>query len=285
MTNKEIEEILLEEFNRVKTINGIHNWRSVTKKLISSLKDVDLSINLLPHDPNSPRLKKLEDDTIFDDNFRRHGGVCELNPIAKERILSDLYLISINSFYPTVIKQLIESNILDTNDGFNKVFLTIFYHRQHNRRTKITSTTEPTSIYSPEFHTFCKQWLNYTFGVICNPRGTSKYRQGNTIDVKKYAREIFKEIISNFTWVYVDTDEIYCYLKDKRSVGDVFYDRDLSFGIKALGYSYFISKKKFLIVDGIGSITSQGIKEGTELEARGGLISMYRDDRINEILN
>tara|TARA_R110000772_G_scaffold3193_4_gene11541 strand:+ start:10870 stop:11715 length:846 start_codon:yes stop_codon:yes gene_type:complete len=281
MTNEKVQEILLEEFNKQKEIRSSNDWQKVTKNLLHSLSDVNL-LQIHIDNPNSHRLEKLEHDSLFGEYAHIKGGVCELNPIAKERILSDLYLLEIGSFYPTVIKQLIESNILDTTINFNKVFLTIFYFRQHNRRTKLGDTS---TIYSSEFHTFYKVWINYVYGIISNPNKSQDYRFGNTINITEYTKKIFRKIITNFTWVYVDTDEIYCYLKDKRVVSDVFSEHGLTFGIKALGYSYFKSKKKFFITDGKGNISFRGIKQGTELEAENELKILHRDDRINEILN
>tara|TARA_R110000772_G_scaffold81439_2_gene173218 strand:+ start:13772 stop:14617 length:846 start_codon:yes stop_codon:yes gene_type:complete len=281
MEKNEIQEILLEEFKKQQTIDGFTTWDSVTNNLIECLTDVDLS-----QYTDNPKhvLKKLEKDSLTETTNIK-SGICELNDAIIDKIVCDVYLIEIVHFYPTVIKQLIESGILDTTEDFNKVFLTIFYFLRNNRRIKVRDTD---TIRSENFQKFYKTWMNYTFGVLYKSyKTTSEYRHGNTINITMYTRNFFNDVIKNMPWIYVDTDSVFLYMDDKKD--DVFLDmfgkHDLLATVSPIRYAYFKSKKRYFYINNANNITYKGIKEGKESDVEDALKVRYRDDEINKILS
>lgn len=286
MTDDDINQILIKTYtNNYSSINTYRKWRDISSNLILSFKDLDLDISGYTYNSNIFKLKKLEYDNIFNSNLL--CGHCEVISNATHKIISDIYLIEIDCFYPTIIKQLIESDILDTDKDFNKIFLIIYYFIENNKRTKLSHSFEKsTSVYSEDLKKFYRTWINYAFVILSSTTTANTHlsRFGNTINIARYTRDVFEKIMNELNWIYVDIDSIYCYNKDKYEINKIFNKHGISCSIEHIQYMYIKSEKKYLYIKEIGGIFYRGIKPHTEEEVVDELNIRRRNDIISNIL-
>jgi hypothetical protein len=281
MEKEEIQRILIEEFSTRKNINNINDWRAVTNSLINSFSSIDL-LQYHIDNPNINKLERIDQDHLIENQFNQRGGVCEINAAISEKIVTGIYEISISNFYPVIIKQLITSNILNTDENFNKAFLTVFdYYRNHTG----WEIRYGDSLYSDDFRLFYRTWLNWTSATLSNPICRPSRRFNNDTMITMYSRYIFNQIVREFNWVYLDTDTIFCYMDTDTNLKQIFDKYQLTFHTKPIQYAYFKSKKRYFCIGSELDLTYRGIKVGEESDAENEIHMMKRDKTIYEILN
>jgi len=260
-------EILTNEANNLPTEK--FDYPSGSKKFNSN-DWYDIIFKLLtefyPDNKYLIYLKKEETDLT--------GGKCWLNPIFKEKYVSNLTLIEFESLYPNIICLLYkERKLIFNNDKIGDLYCDLVALRPEIKKLqlKIAESGQDVSIIE-KINLLMKLLINYFYGVLSiSDEKLSKYNYTNPLfycndfgKINKYIRCLLDTIIEGFEnhIAYIDTDEIFIYddgvindIEEIISYSNLPYDKEI--GLEG----YFTEKKHFMIFKNKKIIRLRGIKE------------------------
>ena len=163
------------------------------------------------------------------------GAICNLE--FDGILVSDVNILSITRFYPSILKYLMENG--EEKDAY--YYLVLYYdYLKENINDKI----------------LFKILINYKYGVI------SKTDYSLCVKITRISRDIMQELLNNDICkdiIYVDSDTIYYKTKDyEKTIINKLKEYNLSYEIERNKIIYFIAKKKYIILD---SFKIKGVKE------------------------
>jgi hypothetical protein len=216
-------------------LNGfkLDDWNSVITRLLDYFFE--------PY-----KIKKVKED------FGYFGGSVLLDPRNTGYWFKDLYQITFNLLYPSVISLLNDKGKIK----FNIEEFGVLYKFLVKNHKSIKNSSELTE----EGKFLFKVIINYTYGACTNYFGRGKIKAENIDIVPTYTKEIFellfKENPKNI--LYIDTDVIYL----RTLTVDILEKLDslkVNYDVKGHIQAFFIMKKKYILVED-GVIKLKGIK-------------------------
>lgn len=283
MSEENIEKNLINYYEKFNNNVGDQNM-SITnfKVILLNLVDIFKMVSI-DEVKKKPKVKINKNNDIYDPNV---FGISEIMEECKELLLEDVHKIKINEFYPSVMKQLIENDILDIHEDYAKVFLIVYEFYMKKRRIRLNEDGLTLS-YAINFY---KSWIYCSFSFFNGDRYS--HLHGGSTSIITYTRIILNEILDHFYWFFVDTDTILCYDKQSRNdnrfekfIKTIFNKFDLKYHHEKLDNVIVLDRKNYLELSKRGNINIHGhlIRRGDKEHFLHQLEIVRRDRQIDRV--
>lgn len=174
------------------------------------------------------------------------GGMCMLNDSYKGVLLEGVVKISIDHLYTSVIKNLVELDLLIVPKKFTDIFLLIYYC-MHRDQSEFDNNI-PSSLRS-DFITFYRTWMNMVYSSIHKMSSDKIGSEYNQPMVLLYSKEIINEIKRDMDFIYIDTDIMYVKSLDLDRLDRVMDKYGLTYQMNNIQYFNILSHKRYVYVN------------------------------------
>ena len=175
------------------------------------------------------------------------GGMCMLNDSYKGVLLEGVVKISIDHLYTSVIKNLVELDLLIVPKKFTDVFLLIYYCMYHRDQSEFDNNI-PSSLRS-DFITFYRTWMNMVYSFIHKISSDKIDGEYNQPMVLLYSKEIINEIKRDMDFIYIDTGIMYVKSLDLDRLDRVMDKYGLTYQMNNIQYFNILSRKRYVYVN------------------------------------
>lgn len=202
----------------------------------------------------------------FEKDLPHQGGICEVKDGCEFTEYYGIKKILFNSFYPLIIKKLLEKKEIKFNVNELGLMYLFVFDNLNSIRKNVMITQNGSMM--------CKIFMNGIYMLSCNK--FNKWGLDKPILIVEYGRNILNHIIENFNdeYIYLDTDIII--VKSEKPLLEYLNSLDLKYDISDINFMIFDKKRYVIEEDGIFDV--KGIRTNSTRTRRN-----TKDDILNAI--
>ena len=202
----------------------------------------------------------------FEKDLPNVNGICEVKDGCEFTEYHGIIKIQFNSFYPSIIKKLLEKKEIKFNvKELGLMYLFVLDNLNSIRKNEMITQNGAM---------MCKIFMNSIYILSCNK--FNKWGLDKPRLIVEYGRNILNHIIENFNdeYIYIDTDMIIT--KSSKRLLEYLNSLDLKYDISSINFMIFNKKRYVIEEDGIFDV--KGIRTNSTRTRRN-----TNDDILNAI--